>query len=122
MFDVYSFLSMHYLQHFRISDFLKKTGSRLIQFLSEKVKVDLAEFGTQAAENPWDLPKKVKIFGFGNCRESSTKTCDDICFPSNQCWEIRIRMLLGLPDPDPSVRGTDPALDPDTHVFGPPRS
>ncbi len=25
---------------------------------------------------------------------------------------IRIRMYLGLPDPDPLVRGTDPALDP----------
>jgi hypothetical protein len=26
---------------------------------------------------------------------------------------IRIHMFLGLPDPDPPVRGMDPALDPD---------
>jgi hypothetical protein len=25
---------------------------------------------------------------------------------------LRIRMFLGLPDPDPLVRGTDPAPDP----------
>ncbi len=30
--------------------------------------------------------------------------------------------FLGLPDPDPLVRGTGPALDPDPHVFGPPGS
>jgi hypothetical protein len=104
-------------------DFLKKTVSRLIQFLSEKVSVDLAEFGRQAAEKLWDLAKKVKIFGLGNCRESSTKTCDDICFPSNQCWGSGSgSACFGLPDPDPLVRGTDPALDPDLHVFGPPGS
>jgi hypothetical protein len=27
---------------------------------------------------------------------------------------IRFRMFLGLPDPDPLVRGTDPAPDPST--------
>jgi hypothetical protein len=26
--------------------------------------------------------------------------------------QIRIRMILGLPDPDPLVRGMDPDLDP----------
>jgi hypothetical protein len=30
-------------------------------------------------------------------------------------------MFLGLPDPDPSVRGMDPDL-PDPYVFGPPGS
>ncbi len=53
---------------------------------SEKVSVDLAEFVTQAGEKLWALAKKVKIFGLGNCRESSTITCDDICFLSYQCW------------------------------------
>jgi hypothetical protein len=28
-------------------------------------------------------------------------------------WIRRIRMLLSLPDPDPLVRGTDPAPEPD---------
>ncbi len=46
-----------------------------------------------------DLAKKVKIFGLGNCRESSTITCDDICFPS--------KSVLGDQDP---------------HAFGPPGS
>jgi hypothetical protein len=34
--------------------------------------------------------------------------------------DLRIHMFLGLPDPDPLVRGMDP--DPDPHVFGPPGS
>jgi hypothetical protein len=51
---------------FGFHGFSQKIVSRLIQFLSEKVKVDLAEFGTQAAEKLWDLTKKVKIFGLGN--------------------------------------------------------
>jgi len=36
-------------------------------------------------------------------------------FPSREMVlgiRIRIHMLLGLPDPDPSVRSTDPDLDP----------
>ncbi len=83
----------------------------------------LAEFVTQATEKLWALAKKVKIFGLGNYRESSTITCDDICFPSNQCWDPDPDPhVFGLPDPDPLVRGTDPALDPDLHVFGPPGS
>jgi hypothetical protein len=37
-------------------------------------------------------------------------------FKALQCcgsgFRSRIRMILGLPDPDPLVRGTDPDLDP----------
>jgi hypothetical protein len=30
---------------------------------------------------------------------------------------IPIHMFLGLPDPDPLVRGLDPALDPDPSII-----
>jgi hypothetical protein len=30
---------------------------------------------------------------------------------------LRIRMFLGLPDPDPLVRGTNPVLDPDPSII-----
>jgi hypothetical protein len=50
----------HFGDDFHFHDFLKKTVSRLIQFLSEKVSVDLAEFERQAGEKLWDLAKKVR--------------------------------------------------------------
>jgi hypothetical protein len=45
--------------------------------------------------------------------------------PRNQCWGsgsgcfwvIRIRMFLGLPDPDPLLRGMDPDQAPDPSLF-----
>jgi hypothetical protein len=40
--------------------------------------------------------------------------CESKCVLGDHRWHrIQIRMFLGLPDPDPLVRGTDPDLAPD---------
>jgi hypothetical protein len=46
---------------------------------------------------------------------NSEKVPWQIALAQNTVLGIRIRMILGLPDPDPLVRGTDP--DPDPSIF-----
>ncbi len=68
--------------------------------------------------------KEKNVFSFLKCLINSKNlytfstfffTQDARC---NQCWgSDRIRMCLGLLDPDPLVRGTDPAPDPDPSFF-----
>jgi hypothetical protein len=54
------------------------------------------------------------IFNVVNPYPIGSQNCLALCWGSGCFWasRIRIRLLLGLPDPDLLVRGMDPAPDP----------
>jgi hypothetical protein len=58
-----------------------------------------------AAARPASSPEQVPSANFFQTKSSGAQ----------QCWGIRIRMFLGLLDPDPLVSGMNP--DPDPSLF-----
>ncbi len=119
MFDVSSFLYIMHLQHFRISWIFSKNRFTAYTVFIRKSFSRFSRVWKASNRKTVGPRKEGEDIWFGKLQgKYSTITCDNICFPSNQYWEIRFRMLLGLPDPYPSVRGTDPALVPDPSSSG----